>query len=202
MEAKPAAETTESKEHTKCTTLLKLALGRNKKVMRLIDSIEQLGCPLPTDFLSCHQCPPDQSISGGFAVYSQNQEQQGPGAYKPQVLLCENKILESSSFENTLVHELTHAYDQCRLKLDWKNCLHHACAEIRASSLSGECDFLHEVFRGKVSMAGGHEKCVKRRANLSVNMNPNCQKVAADAVEAGFGPCYGDKAPFGPHEET
>ena len=195
----------EDKDHIGCTTLLKLALQRNKKVQRLLDGIEKLGCPLPEEgFFSCRKCPPDMSISGGFTVYTGNE---GGGSkeeaqYKPEVVLCENSILDSSSFENTLVHELTHAYDQCRLKLDWRNCLHHACAEIRASSLSGECDFLHEVYRGKVSLAAGHEKCTKRRANLSVGMNPNCQKIAADAVEAGFGPCYADRAPFGPYEET
>ena len=36
-------------------------------------------------------------------------------------------------FENTLIHELIHAYDVCRVKkFDWKNCLHHACTEVRA----------------------------------------------------------------------
>jgi mitochondrial inner membrane protease ATP23 len=183
--------TNEEKDRMKCHTLLELALTRNKKAQALIDGITQLGCTLPDNFLSCQRCPPDQSISGGFTVFSGSEKD-----YKPQVVLCDNKILERESFENTLIHELVHAYDQCRIKLDWKNCLHHACTEIRASSLSGECGFLHEVYRGKASLAAGHQKCVKRRATLSVGMNSYCKEVAADAVEASFLPCYTDKAPL------
>jgi len=30
-----------------------------------------------------------------------------------------------------LIHELIHAYDDCRAKnMDWKNCAHHACSEV------------------------------------------------------------------------
>lgn len=40
---------------------------------------------------------------------------------------------------HALTHELVHAYDHCRAKnLDWTNCQHHACSEIRAAALSGE----------------------------------------------------------------
>jgi hypothetical protein len=34
-----------------------------------------------------------------------------------------------------VIHELIHAYDICRAKVDWNNCRHYACTEIRASSL-------------------------------------------------------------------
>lgn len=30
-----------------------------------------------------------------------------------------------------VIHELIHAYDECRAKnLDWTNCAHHACSEV------------------------------------------------------------------------
>lgn len=39
-------------------------------------------------------------------------------------------------------HEMIHAYDHCRAKdLDWNSCRHHACSEIRAAVLSGDCTF-------------------------------------------------------------
>jgi mitochondrial inner membrane protease ATP23 len=201
MSSGDANTTVETKDREKCEYLLKKTLERNKKVVRLLDAIEGLGCKIPDNFFNCRRCPPDQAISGGFVVHNGKTP---PSEYNPQVVICDNKILESSSFENTVVHELTHAYDQCRLKIDYTNCLHHACTEIRASSLSGECDFLHEVYRGpaRVTLAAGHQKCVKRRANLSVSANPQCTNVAADAVEAAFLPCYADRAPFAPHEKT
>jgi hypothetical protein len=41
--------------------------------------------------------------------------------------------------ELTLTHELVHAYDHCRAYVDWSNCVHHACSEVRAANLSGDC---------------------------------------------------------------
>ena len=41
--------------------------------------------------------------------------------------------------ELTLTHELIHAYDHCRAYMNWSNCVHHACSEIRAANLSGDC---------------------------------------------------------------
>ena len=56
---------------------------------------------------------------------------------KPQVLLCEDvdMMAHDSIMRTTLAHELIHAYDACRAKMDYRNCLHHACTEIRASNL-------------------------------------------------------------------
>lgn len=40
--------------------------------------------------------------------------------------------------DHALTHELVHAYDHCRAKnIDWTDCRHHACSEIRAAMLSG-----------------------------------------------------------------
>lgn len=47
-----------------------------------------------------------------------------------------------------MIHELIHAYDYCRANLVLENCRHHACTEIRAASLSGDCDFFNELKRG------------------------------------------------------
>jgi hypothetical protein len=60
--------------------------------------------------------------------------------------MCENKILERETFENTLVHELVHAYDQCRVKIDWQNCLHVACAEVRNIHKFTDIDILTSIF--------------------------------------------------------
>jgi mitochondrial inner membrane protease ATP23 len=181
----------DTKRNDRCRGLLESTLKNNKKVHKLLDGISELGCKIPKDFFSCQSCPTDIPIAGGFSICSGDEKD-----YKPQVVLCDNKILERESFENAVIHELVHAYDQCRIKMDWKNCFHHACTEIRASSLSGECAFLHEVYRGKASVSGGHSKCVKRRAELSVKMNPYCEKVAKESIEAVFPQCYSDENPF------
>ena len=155
--------------HKSCDKALVLAMGRNKAIHKLIDSIVALGCEIPKDFLSCRPC--EDQISGGFVVNSGSEK-----SYKPQIILCENRRLDSETFENTIVHELIHAYDVCRVKsFDWTNCVHHACTEIRASALSGECAYLHEVMRGHPQIANGHRDCVKRRAEKSLSMNLYCK---------------------------
>ena len=183
-----------SEDHNRCVKKLEGALSRNDKARRLLDSIEALGCSLPKEFFVCRPCE-GATISGGFTV--PNSENHGV-TYQPQIIMCEdNKVaMETETFEHTLVHELVHAYDQCRAKIEWKDCIQHACTEIRASTLSGECNFLHELYRGHTTIRGGQAQCVARRAEKSVAMNPNCKGVAADAVKAAFDECRGDKAPF------
>jgi hypothetical protein len=51
--------------------------------------------------------------------------------------MCHNHITTATEFENMLAHELIHAFDHCRAAdLDWGNCRHHACSEVRGDSLS------------------------------------------------------------------
>ena len=115
----------------------------------------------------------------------------------PHVVICDNHNLESETFQHTIIHELVHAYDICRVKsFDSQNVAYHACTEIRASALSGECSILHEMWRGKFQFQGGHRDCVKRRATKSVAMNPYAQGQAEVIVEKVFDSCYKDVSPF------
>ena len=177
--------------HSACVKKLESVLARNEKAQRLLDAIEEMGCSVPKNFFVCRPCD-GAAISGGFAVPT------AEGDYKPQIIMCEdnNVAMETETFEHTLVHELVHAYDQCRAKVEWSNCLQHSCTEIRASSLSGECNFIHELYRGHTTIRDGQGECVKRRAEKSVAMNPNCKNIAADAVKAAFAECRKDRAPF------
>ena len=56
------------------------------------------------------------------------------------VSVCHNHIQTRTEMENLLAHELIHAYDDCtRRKMDWMDVRHHACSEVRAANLSGDC---------------------------------------------------------------
>ena len=118
----------------------------------------QAGCTLSDDFIKIQKCKAE--VGGGFRA-------------PDGVILCHNHLASQEEVNHALTHELIHAYDHCRAKdLDWCNCAHHACSEIRAASLSGDCNYKMEVLRGNFGLAGQHQKCVKRRAELSVRMNP------------------------------
>ena len=63
-----------------------------------------------------------QITTGGFA------QQQG-------VLLCHDQLFTPSQVTSTALHELIHAYDDCRAGvngLDWADCQAHACSEVCA----------------------------------------------------------------------
>ena len=76
----------------------------------------------------------------------------------------------------------------------WSNTV---CMQVRAANLSGDCQFGHEWNRGNFGLKGQHQTCVRRRAQLSVAMNPNCKGIRAKAaVDAAFPPCFDDTSPF------
>jgi hypothetical protein len=63
----------------------------------------------------------------------------------PQIYLCQQHLRNETHAHESMVHELIHAVDMCRTKMDpINNCIHLACTEIRAENLSGECHWLRE----------------------------------------------------------
>ena len=96
----------------------------------------------------------------------------------------------------TVVHELIHAYDSCRAEVDWTNCLHIACSEVRAANLSGDCTFKNELSRGHYDFKGQGGACIRRRAGISVASHEQCREKSKLAVEAVFDNCVADIAPF------
>ena len=123
---------------------------------------------------------------------------------KPEIYLCQENVTGAKHAHTILIHELIHAIDMCRAKIDpLRNCMQLACTEIRAENLSGECNMSWEFLRGKLNTSSsifGHGKeCVKRRAIDSVKANPNCTERAELYVSAAMERCYADTFPFERH---
>ncbi|EMR11780.1 hypothetical protein PNEG_00207 [Pneumocystis murina B123] len=115
------------------------------------------------------------------------------------IFLCQNKIWSKSHMEDTLVHEMIHAYDHAKFVVDKNNLRHHACSEIRAVSLSGECRWWREFKNGTIAtFRKHHQECVKRRAILSVMGHPACKDMdhAKQVVMQVFEPCFADTRPY------
>ncbi|XP_057857122.1 mitochondrial inner membrane protease ATP23 isoform X2 [Cryptomeria japonica] len=121
----------------------------------LIEHLAKSGCSVGRDFFKAEKC--GQSVSGGY--------QPGHG-----IEVCSNHVTLQDEVNQVIIHELIHAYDECRVaNLDWSNCAHHACSE----------------------------ECVKRRVLKSVNRNPSCSEEASkEAMEAVWDICYNDTKPF------
>lgn len=151
----------------------------------LSDNIRQLGGDLSSHNIYCRRCT--KRKAGGF---------------DPEygILLCANELKDRGHLEDTLSHEMVHAYDHLRFKVDWTADLRHAaCTEIRASSLSGECRWAREFFRrGQWKFTQQHQECVRRRAILSVRARPACKDEAhaERVVNEVWDSCFRDTRPF------
>lgn len=123
------------------------------------------------------------------------------GGFSPDhgILLCANEFRSRGHLEDTLAHEMVHAYDHLRFRLDPEDLRHAACMEIRASMLSGECRFSREFFsRGQWSVTQQLQECVRRRAARSVAARKACGGLeqAERVVDEVWGSCFGDTRPF------
>lgn len=123
------------------------------------------------------------------------------GGFDPDygILLCANHMRNRGHVEDTLAHEMIHAYDHLRFRLDPYNLRHAACMEIRASTLSGECRWTREFFtRGQWSLTQQMQECVRRRAVLSVSARRTCPnpKEAERVVNEVWDSCFHDTRPF------
>lgn len=172
-----------TKKH--CEEMVDHSLKRSPLIKFLREAMEKAGCPVGDKFFRVEEC--NMNVSGGFMP--------GEG-----VVICSNHILFQDEVDSSLAHELIHAYDHCRASnLDWSDCRHHACSEIRAANLSTACH-MHKEFLTRTSnfqLRAGHQACVKRKALLSVAMNPNCSPTdAKNAVESSWNCCYKDTSPF------
>ncbi|XP_029152770.2 mitochondrial inner membrane protease atp23 [Arachis hypogaea] len=134
-------------------------------------------------FQSC--CLPREERHGLFCSWS-------------RIFVCSNHVRFQDEVNQLIIHELIHAYDDCRaVNLHWNNCAHQACSEIRAGHLSGDCHFMRELLRGHFKLRGHEPECIRRRVLLSLFSNPNCVGSAAkDSMEDVWDICYNDTQPF------
>ncbi|KAH6662874.1 mitochondrial inner membrane protease atp23 [Halenospora varia] len=115
------------------------------------------------------------------------------------ILICANEMRDRKHLEDTLAHEMVHAWDHLRWKVDWDDLRHAACSEIRASSLSGECRWTREFFtRGNWTLTQQHQNCVRKRAVQSVMNRPSCKDdvQAVKVVNEVWDSCFADTRPF------
>ncbi|KAL9122607.1 MAG: hypothetical protein Q9187_000839 [Circinaria calcarea] len=169
----------------RCESQRDYLLQYSPVVLFMRDKINQLGGDIHNGNVRCRRCTSRQS-----------------GGFDPNygILICANELRNRGHLEDTLAHEMVHAYDHLRFKVKWTDDLRHAaCAEIRASSLSGECRWSREFFtRAQWKLTQQHQECVRRRAALSVARRPGCKDdvQAAKVVNEVWDSCFTDTRPF------
>ncbi|PON39669.1 Peptidase M76, ATP [Trema orientale] len=132
-----------------CEGMIRRSL-RTPMAKFLLEHLEKSGCPVGDRFIEAVYC--DKQIAGGYV--------RGEG-----IRVCSNHMTIQDEVNQVVIHELIHAYDDCRAaNLDWANCAHHACSEIRAGHLSGDCHYKRELLRGFVKLRG-HEQMIMNNSN-------------------------------------
>lgn len=162
----------------------------------LSKKIEDLNGNLDKSNVLCRRCPARLTEDG--QVHRQS------GGFSPDhgILLCANEIRDRKHLEDTLSHEMVHAWDHLRWKVDWlgdKDLKHAACTEIRASMLSGECRWTREALtRNNWSLTQQFQNCVRQRAIKSVMARPRCEgeEHASKVVRKVWDSCFSDTRPF------
>lgn len=150
----------------------------------LKDEVAKLGGDLNSTNILCRICTTEQS--GGFSL-------------DHGILLCANKFRNRGHQEDTMAHEMVHAWDHLKFKVEAENLRHQACLEIRASTLSGECRFSREFFtRNQWRITEQLQHCVRRRATLSLMARPGIkdQAHAGKVVNEVWESCFRDTRPF------
>ncbi|KAF8131409.1 peptidase M76 family-domain-containing protein [Boletus edulis] len=173
----------EDQQHVRCEKWKTELMSYSPSVVFMLKHLRLSGCTVPHGNIICAPC--DLTRSGGFHPAG-------------GIVLCQNHLSSKRQMEDTLTHELVHMHDHCKFNVDWHNLRHHACSEIRANSLSGDCRYMRELGRGHVSFTKQHQTCVRRRAILSVRANPSCpdEATAARAVNEVWESCFNDTRPF------
>lgn len=96
--------------------ILKEIIRKGPVIRYLSDNIKQLGGDLHSHNIYCRRCT--NRKAGGF---------------DPEygILLCANEMKDQGHLEDTLAHEMVHAYDHLRFKVNWTDNLRHAaCSEV------------------------------------------------------------------------
>jgi inner membrane protease ATP23 len=168
----------------RCETNRNYLLKYSPIVKFLSDEVYKLGGDLNDKNILCRMCTNEQS--GGFSL-------------DHGILLCANKFRNRGHQEDTMAHEMVHAWDHLKFAVENDNLKHQACLEIRASTLSGECRFSREFFtKNQWRITEQLQHCVRRRATLSMMARPGVrdEEHAGKVVNEVWEGCFRDTRPF------
>ncbi|KAK5627802.1 hypothetical protein RRF57_003517 [Xylaria bambusicola] len=117
----------EEQDCKRCEKWRDFALQHSPTVVFLRQKIAALNGQLDANNVVCARCPARLTEDG--------QVHRSSGGFDPRsgILICANEIRSRSHLEDTLAHEMVHAWDHLRWKMDWagdKDLKQAACTEV------------------------------------------------------------------------
>jgi len=155
-------------EYLQCQRLISTATEKDWRIREVTEALTAMKSP---PAFMCVRCPPDAPHGAGYSPKYNT------------AWICGNRYWRPAVFRRTLLHELIHAFDFARAKIDPSNCDHVACSEVRAANLSGECGMWATLglekrnfprAEGVEAAESKKERCVAHKAVLSLEDNKNC----------------------------
>lgn len=136
----PIASTGDPVKKEKCQKYLLELFVSSPIILYMKDALKQAGCPLFVNDIQCVPCSTDLPISGFYRP--------GKG-----VFLCEETIYSPTHLQETLTHELLHAFDYCTKDIDLSNnCIQNICTEVRSSSSRLIWRLEHQIWAENVDL--------------------------------------------------
>ncbi|KAG5658932.1 hypothetical protein KAF25_007485 [Fusarium avenaceum] len=187
----------EERDCKRCEDDLKWVFTYSPVVRFMSEKIQALNGRIDASNVYCRRCESHLEPNGQVLRQS--------GGFSPDhgILICANEVRDRKHLEDTLAHEMVHAWDTLRWKnvdfMGKKDLKHAACTEIRASMLSGECRWTREAFtRGNWKLTQQFQNCVRGRAIQSVMGRSTCKDdvQAAKVVNQVWDSCFSDTRPF------
>lgn len=114
----------EARDCAKCDEWRDYCFKYSPMVIFVQKNIRELNGDMNADNVKCRRCPA-RRLEDGTVV------RQG-GGFSPDhgILICANEMRDRKHLEDTLSHELVHAWDHLRWKVDWADLRHAACTEV------------------------------------------------------------------------
>uniref|UniRef100_A0A6G1S6V0 Mitochondrial inner membrane protease ATP23 n=1 Tax=Aceria tosichella TaxID=561515 RepID=A0A6G1S6V0_9ACAR len=177
----------ERRHRANCERKVAYVFNRSNELQLLAGAMKKYGC----DFnllrhVSCEKC---KNCAGGFDPDTN------------QIIICYTESLNEHKIMATMMHEMVHMFDYCRVKFDFNNLEHVACSEIRAANLTycSISDRLMHGGPGLLDFKKTHQYCVKDIAFQSIKAySPETDDSKLwSIVDKVFPDCYNDLEPFG-----
>jgi inner membrane protease ATP23 len=115
----------EAKDCKRCDEWRDWCFQNSPTVIFMKKNIEALNGDLNASNVRCRRCPTRRDEEGNWI-------RQG-GGFNPDfgILICANEMRDRKHLEDTLSHEMVHAWDHLRWNVNWDDLRHAACSEVR-----------------------------------------------------------------------
>jgi inner membrane protease ATP23 len=122
----------EARDCARCEEWRDYCFKYSPMVIFMQKNIKQLNGDLNAENVKCRRCPARRTEDGTVV-------RQG-GGFSPDhgILICANEMRNRKHLEDTLSHEMVHAWDHLRWKVDWADLRHAACTEVCFVHFGGE----------------------------------------------------------------